>query len=62
MHEAETITDPFRWISQSLDGKHRVDDLVGARGIEGGFGVVYRAHHLGSTPIAMSRRRTQRPR
>jgi eukaryotic-like serine/threonine-protein kinase len=35
--------DPFGWVGQTIDGKYRVDALVG----EGGFGVVYRAHHLG---------------
>lgn len=35
--------DPFRWVGETIEGKYRVDALVG----EGGFGVVYRAHHLG---------------
>ncbi len=35
--------DPFDWVGATLDGKYQVDALVG----RGGFGVVYRAHHLG---------------
>ncbi len=35
--------DPFGWVGATVDGKYRVDELVG----EGGFGIVYRAHHLG---------------
>jgi formylglycine-generating enzyme required for sulfatase activity/tRNA A-37 threonylcarbamoyl transferase component Bud32 len=35
--------DPFGWVGHVLDSKYRVDEVVG----EGGFGVVYRAHHLG---------------
>jgi len=34
--------DSFRLVGQVLDGRHRVDRVVG----EGGFGVVYRGFHL----------------
>ncbi len=36
-------SDPFGWVGQTVAGKFRVDALVA----EGGFGVVYRALHLG---------------
>jgi len=35
--------DPFGWVGHTIDGKFRVEEVVG----EGGFGVVYRANHLG---------------
>ncbi len=42
--------DPFAWVGHTIDGKFRVDEVVG----EGGFGVVYRALHLGlGEPIAV---------
>ncbi len=34
--------DPFGLVGTVLDGRYRVDDVVA----EGGFGVVYRAHHV----------------
>ena len=36
-------SDRFGWVGGTVDGKYRVDAVVGS----GGFGVVYRAHHLG---------------
>ncbi len=42
--------DPFGWVGHVLAGKVRVDAVVG----EGGFGVVYRAWHLGfEQPVAL---------
>lgn len=35
--------DLFGWVGGTVDGKYRVDRVVG----RGGFGVVYQAHHLG---------------
>ena len=35
--------DPFGWVGQTLMEKFRVEAMVA----EGGFGVVYRARHLG---------------
>ena len=35
--------DPFGWVGATADGKYQVEECVG----EGGFGVVYRAKHLG---------------
>ncbi len=35
--------DPFGWIDAVVDGKYRIESVVG----EGGFGVVYAAQHLG---------------
>ena len=43
-------TDPFGIIGSVIDGRYRIDALVG----EGGFGVVYRGFHLGfEHPIAV---------
>jgi len=30
--------DPFGWVGATVDGKYRVDEVVG----HGGFGIVYR--------------------
>ena len=47
---AAAHSDPFAWVGQTIDGKFRVEEVVG----EGGFGVVYRAHHLGlGIPVAV---------
>lgn len=35
--------DPFGWVGATADGKYVIEECVG----EGGFGVVYRANHLG---------------
>lgn len=40
---AGTPGDPFGWVGATADGKYLVEECVG----EGGFGVVYRANHLG---------------
>lgn len=40
---SEPEEDPFGWVGATVDGKYRVDKVVG----HGGFGVVYQAHHLG---------------
>ncbi|HYJ08360.1 MAG TPA: protein kinase [Polyangiaceae bacterium] len=37
------MEDPFGWVGATVDGKYRVDQVVG----HGGFGIVYQAHHLG---------------
>ena len=45
-----TIEDPLSLVGEVLDGTYRIDSLVG----EGGFGVVYRAYHLGfEEPVAV---------
>lgn len=40
---SEPEEDPFGWVGATVDGKYRVDKVVG----HGGFGIVYLAHHLG---------------
>ncbi|HEY6081433.1 MAG TPA: protein kinase [Polyangiaceae bacterium] len=40
---SEPEEDPFEWVGATVDGKYRVDKVVG----HGGFGIVYLAHHLG---------------
>ncbi|WP_437730782.1 SUMF1/EgtB/PvdO family nonheme iron enzyme [Sorangium sp. So ce1335] len=43
-------SDPFGWVGATIGGKYRIDAVVG----EGGFGVVYRGHHLGlDEPVAV---------
>ena len=47
---ATTVEDPFGWVGQTLDGRYRMDRVVG----QGGFGVVYRAVHLTwGVPVAV---------
>jgi serine/threonine protein kinase len=41
--EADETVDPLGWVGGTVAGKYRVDEVVA----EGGFGVVYRAQHLG---------------
>src|ERR1019366_826108 len=41
--ELEDDHDPFGWIGETIADKYIVESVVG----EGGFGVVYRAHHRG---------------
>lgn len=40
---AGTPGDPFGWVGATADAKYVIEECVG----EGGFGVVYRANHLG---------------
>ncbi len=50
MADKKLRPDPFGWVGHVLAGKYRVDSVVG----EGGFGVVYRAWHLGfEQPVAL---------
>ena len=47
---SDAAADPFGWAGATIEGKYRVDEVVG----EGGFGVVYRGHHLGfDEPVAI---------
>ena len=42
--------DPFDWLGHTIDGRFEVTALAG----EGGFGVVYRAHHKAlNVPVAI---------
>ena len=44
------LEDPFGWVGHTVAGKLRVDAVIA----EGGFGVVYRAHHVGfDAPVAL---------
>ncbi len=50
MQPETRVADPFGWAGTTLEGKYRVDRIVG----EGGFGLVYRGHHLTlDEPIAI---------
>ncbi|WP_437798658.1 hypothetical protein [Sorangium sp. So ce693] len=39
----QALADLFGSVGTTIEGKYRVDDVVG----KGGFGVVYRGYHLG---------------
>ena len=42
--------DPFEWVGHTLDGRYQALSVAG----EGGFGVVYRGHHLSlDVPVAI---------
>ena len=44
------LSDPFGIVGSVVDGRYRVERVAG----QGGFGVVYRAQHLGfQSPIAL---------
>lgn len=48
--ERAASSDPLGWVGETIDGRYRVESAVG----EGGFGVVYRAHHLKlQEPVAL---------
>jgi eukaryotic-like serine/threonine-protein kinase len=44
------LEDPFEWVGATIADKYRVDEVIG----EGGFGTVYRGHHIGlGEPVAI---------
>ncbi len=50
MAQTGSLADPFRLVGTTIEGKYRVDAVIG----DGGFGVVYRGVHTGfDEPIAV---------